>query len=526
MEFLYLLGISIFCGLILIILIFIFKLKRKNDMDEKSFKKMLNEKPDKWMDFVLNPEYAENPLLSEKPIFDIKTSDDNLSDLKNIEIEEVLKENLNRIKILNPIKSKAYFTVEFLKDLRSELEKNVSTDLLWGNRLTKVKLSVLIGQNKEYVKNTISNAKRNPNHRISLNELEIFKQNIILNLPKKYENSLKIIEKYKSLNILSKSKKKRIYLFHPDINLNYFEKIDTKEKAYWLGFIYADGSIYKINNQGESIRFGFDLSRKDDLHLIKFAEEIGLNQDFIKRYDRVNKITGKTHKMVKLEFSSKQFTNNLKKHGVIPKKTFKIELPSLGSRELDLAFLLGFFDGDGKEGTTVIGIGNKKFLIQIKERYNLQHEVIPDKNNKNSHALSLGAKLFNEILENYEDSLPRKRKTFIVNKYKTADLTQAKLKKLLFEMPTYIIAHKFGVSQTTITRLCNRFNLTPPSKSYWNDKEYPHKNESISFQDFSSFYEKHPNRENTFYFQKFPYNPPSSIKFWKKKAQKTINKRK
>ena len=27
------------------------------------------------------------------------------------------------------------------------------------------------------------------------------------------------------------------------LNENYFEKIDTEEKAYWLGFIYADGYI-------------------------------------------------------------------------------------------------------------------------------------------------------------------------------------------------------------------------------------------------------------------------------------------
>ena len=29
------------------------------------------------------------------------------------------------------------------------------------------------------------------------------------------------------------------------INQNYFEIIDTEEKAYWLGFLYADGSVTK-----------------------------------------------------------------------------------------------------------------------------------------------------------------------------------------------------------------------------------------------------------------------------------------
>ena len=28
-------------------------------------------------------------------------------------------------------------------------------------------------------------------------------------------------------------------------NFNYFDKIDTPDKAYWLGFIWADGYIAK-----------------------------------------------------------------------------------------------------------------------------------------------------------------------------------------------------------------------------------------------------------------------------------------
>lgn len=34
-------------------------------------------------------------------------------------------------------------------------------------------------------------------------------------------------------------------------NFNFFEKIDNELKAYWLGFLYADGCIHKINKYGE-----------------------------------------------------------------------------------------------------------------------------------------------------------------------------------------------------------------------------------------------------------------------------------
>jgi hypothetical protein len=30
-----------------------------------------------------------------------------------------------------------------------------------------------------------------------------------------------------------------------ECNIDYFEIIDTEDKAYWLGFIYADGCITK-----------------------------------------------------------------------------------------------------------------------------------------------------------------------------------------------------------------------------------------------------------------------------------------
>ena len=41
-----------------------------------------------------------------------------------------------------------------------------------------------------------------------------------------------------------------------------FDTIDTEEKAYWLGFMYADGYISSKNNQ-----IGLSLAVKDIEHL-------------------------------------------------------------------------------------------------------------------------------------------------------------------------------------------------------------------------------------------------------------------
>ena len=48
---------------------------------------------------------------------------------------------------------------------------------------------------------------------------------------------------------------------------NYFEKIDTEDKAYFLGFLYADGFNTK---QG----FRLQISQKDEDVLLKLKENI------------------------------------------------------------------------------------------------------------------------------------------------------------------------------------------------------------------------------------------------------------
>ena len=69
---------------------------------------------------------------------------------------------------------------------------------------------------------------------------------------------------------------------------NYFKVIDTEDKAYWLGFLYADGSItrfYKTDKKtGEkvirSLSLELGLQSGDKHHLEKFLESIKCNVPF------------------------------------------------------------------------------------------------------------------------------------------------------------------------------------------------------------------------------------------------------
>jgi hypothetical protein len=62
-----------------------------------------------------------------------------------------------------------------------------------------------------------------------------------------------------------------------NFNENYFEKIDTEEKAYWLGFITADGSINLGYGKQKFYQLHINLKGGDYSHLEKFQKAIERN---------------------------------------------------------------------------------------------------------------------------------------------------------------------------------------------------------------------------------------------------------
>lgn len=134
------------------------------------------------------------------------------------------------------------------------------------------------------------------------------------------------------------------YLYY---NENYFEKIDNSEKAYWLGFIYADGCVTTQD------RFGITLSKIDDLHLLKFSKCIDSNIKI--RYGVNRKIdtemvkTKKETEYCSITFKNKKLHDDLENKGVIRNKTYSLRFPSeeILPNELIKDFIRGYFDGDG-----------------------------------------------------------------------------------------------------------------------------------------------------------------------------------
>jgi intein-encoded DNA endonuclease-like protein len=129
-----------------------------------------------------------------------------------------------------------------------------------------------------------------------------------------------------------------------DVNHNYFEVIDTEEKAYWLGFLFADGYI-RERKSGNSLEM--KLSVKDKEHLILFKNSISSNHKIVDGINKVNYKGGISRsKMSCLAIYSFKLVQSIKKQGVHSRKTFTIKKPNINP-ELMNHFVRGFFDGDG-----------------------------------------------------------------------------------------------------------------------------------------------------------------------------------
>ena len=121
-------------------------------------------------------------------------------------------------------------------------------------------------------------------------------------------------------------------------NERYFENIDSEEKAYWLGFIAADGCVYK-NKQ--SYRLQINLKGSDIDHLKKFQKAI--SSDYKITEKKVGKAQSNT---CQLKINSTKMCNDLIKNNIIERKSIIFEPPIL-NKNLMNHFIRGYFDGDG-----------------------------------------------------------------------------------------------------------------------------------------------------------------------------------
>ena len=208
-------------------------------------------------------------------------------------------------------------------------------------------------------------------------------------------------------------------------DFNYFETIDTEEKAYWLGFIYADGCVYKRNNHEKLL--SIKLCAKDKSHLNKFKIDI-------KSENPINDGVSNNNNYSDIVIVSDKLCNDLISLGCEPKKTFKLNKLPIINDELLRHFIRGFFDGDGSICKTKNNyktrynfsiIGMYEFIVQLK--LILEKELLiklclsEDKRTYNLYSVRTSNKkyikqIYNYLYENATRYLQRKKDIFEENK--------------------------------------------------------------------------------------------------------------
>jgi hypothetical protein len=136
------------------------------------------------------------------------------------------------------------------------------------------------------------------------------------------------------------------------LNENYFDDIDTPEKAYWLGFLVTDGSIYYNDIE-------LKLGAEDATHLDKYVAALDTD------YPVLHKINNFGRPYARVRVGCLHMVKTLAKHGVMQGKPNN--QPWGGPVDLLPHYWRGAIDGDGwittKERMPAVGFCGRANMV-------------------------------------------------------------------------------------------------------------------------------------------------------------------
>ncbi len=319
--------------------------------------------------------------------------------------------------------------------------------------VTKKILSLLFGMDEKFISNAVERRIKkknrkdyNPNYKFSLERLEVLLINLDYILGQNSKKCFHFIREYKRLNPDLKEYSQQKYNCREP---HAFNELD-EDSAYWLGFFVADVFIHKYE-----YKIQLNLAMKDKEQLEKLAEFVKIDKKYIYEYDVYLKYKGeiKKYRVARLSFGCKSMVQDLINLGFFESrgemKDRKLPHSILShiekanriggdwsiskSGRIALAFLHGFFDGDGHYYGGSCGTvfsSSKPFLKHLKEIYNIDntirehfHKSVPndsqviyvkemqvdDDGIKPSYHLTLGSELYKKMMRVNDNGLDRKR---------------------------------------------------------------------------------------------------------------------
>lgn len=170
----------------------------------------------------------------------------------------------------------------------------------------------------------------------------------------------------------------------------FFKTINTEEKSYWLGFLFADGYVRMRNNKYGELKLKLQIKDKEHIHVFKDAiKSTNVIKDITERYTYNGEI--KNASSTTFSIYSTKIVNDLISLGCVPNKSKTIKFPDRIPNNLIRHFIRGYFDGDGsvflKKNNRIqfyICSGSEEFLKGIKnefEKIGLTYQTIKEASN-------------------------------------------------------------------------------------------------------------------------------------------------
>lgn len=192
------------------------------------------------------------------------------------------------------------------------------------------------------------------------------------------------------------------------LNERFFEVINTESKAYWLGFLYADGYVCKRHDKNGKEKGGaveLSLQSRDKYHIQNFLDDIESTAPIT---DKKVKLNGKDYFANRACISSIRMVNDLIHHGCFENKSLILQPPTTVPKNLIPHFIRGYFDGDGcvcfypeRYGYVYSILGTKEFLEFVVRETGVLSYDIRSFETKKCFELQIYSKKSVEIFHNY-----------------------------------------------------------------------------------------------------------------------------
>lgn len=150
-----------------------------------------------------------------------------------------------------------------------------------------------------------------------------------------------IVKILKDFNVVWRNNSHRIY----DLKEDYFDCLDTSNKLYFLGLLFADGCLSNHNE------ISISLQEKDSYILEIFKDELCSNRPIEFRDYSSKNINGEKYQnQYRLRVDSSHMFQTLESYGLCRNKSLVLDFPcDIPSQYLN-DFIRGYWDGDGYIG--------------------------------------------------------------------------------------------------------------------------------------------------------------------------------